>query len=186
MSILTEEQKLMRNSTGLSIAEGLDRIANAISSRRGIIYGFHIDADESDPVEKVTYLADAVGMTPAAMDFANGVFNWGSWRDAFFMPRPCMLKYDGTVDYYLDPDDYTKKYEGGASDVADVNYGGNAMMEWGQNGKKIWYKIVPDADPTGASIYIADHQADANFHAYPFINNQGVFGKVYFPRLTAS
>lgn len=174
MSILTEEQKLMRNSTGLSLIEGLDRIANAISSRRGIIYGFHIDADESDPVEKVTYLADAVGMTPAAMDFANGVFNWGSWRDAFFMPRPCMLKFDGTVDYYLDPNDYTKKYEGGASDVADVSYGGNAMMEWGQNGKKIWYKIVPDADTTGASIYIADHQADANFRAYPFINNQGV------------
>lgn len=147
---------------------------DALRKSLRVIYGFHIDADESDPVEKVTYLADAVGMTPAAMDFANGVFNWGSWRDAFFMPRPCMLKYDGTVDYYLDPDDYTKKYEGGASDVADVNYGGNAMMEWGQNGKKIWYKIVPDADPTGASIYIADHQADANFHAYPFINNQGV------------
>lgn len=174
MAVLTDEQKLMRNSTGLSIAEGLDRIANAISSRRGIIYGFHIDPNESDPEDAVTYLLDAVGMTPAAMDYTNGVFNWGSWRDAFFMPRPCMLKYDGTVDYYLDENDYTKKYTGGASDVADITYGGNAMMEWGQNGKKIWYKIVPDADPTGASIYISDHQADKDFHAYSFINNQGV------------
>lgn len=46
------------------------------------------------------------------------------------MPRPCMLKSDGTVDYYLDPDDYTKKEDGETpSDIANVNYNGNAMME---------------------------------------------------------
>ena len=139
----------------------------------GTIYGFHIDSTESDPADCVTYLAAAAGMTPAFMDFTAGVFKWGSWRDAFFMPRPCMLKYDGKVDYYLDPNDYSKKYDGSASDVADDTYGGNAMMEWGQNGKKIWYKIVPDTDPTSASVYIADYQADEDFRAWSFINNQG-------------
>lgn len=108
------------------------------------------------------------------MDYINGVFDYGSWKDAFFMPKPCMLKYDGTVDYYLDPNDYTKKEDGTASDVADDTYGGNAMMEWGRDGKKIWYKIVPDEnDDTSASIYIADHQADADFRAWSFINNRG-------------
>lgn len=155
--------------SGKGFADAVDGIWNAT------VYGFHINSNESDPSAAVTYLAGAIGATPAHMDYDNGVFDYGSWKDAFFMPRPCMLKYDGTVDYYLDPNDYAKKEDGTPSDVADDTYGGNAMMEWGQNGKKIWYKIVPDAnDDTSASIYIADHQADEGFHAWSFINNQGV------------
>ena len=73
------------------------------------IYGFHINSNESDPAKAVTYIGDAIGMTPAHMDFVNSRFDWGSWENAFFLPRPCMLKSDGTVDYYLDPNDYTKK-----------------------------------------------------------------------------
>ena len=108
------------------------------------------------------------------MDFANDVFDWGSWANAFFLPRPCMLKYDGTVDYYLDPEDYAKKADGTASDVANAAYGGNAMMEWGRDGKRIWYKIVPDSeDPTCANVFIADHRADPNYRAWSFVNNQG-------------
>ena len=153
----------------------LREIRNALLPREtGKVYGFHIDSTESDPAAAVTYLMDAVGMTPVGMDFTNARFNWGSWRDAFFMPRPCMLKYDGTVDYYLDPNNYALKYEGGASDVADDTYSGNAMMEWGRDGKIIWYKIVPDAtDPTSADVFIADYQADEDFRAWSFINNQG-------------
>ena len=145
------------------------------------IYGFHIDGAESVPSAKITYLADAVGMTPAHMDYTNDVFDYGSWENAFFMPRPCMLKSNGTVDYYLDPDDYTKKLDGTASDVANDQYDGNAMMEWGKDGRKIWYKIVPDAnDATSASVYIADYQADADFVDYPFHNFQGVSGNHFY------
>lgn len=139
-----------------------------------MLYGFHIDSNESDPFEAVTYLADAVGMKPAHMNYKTGKFDYGSWEDAFFMPRPCMLKYDGTVDYYLDPNDYSKKEDGTASDVADDTYGGNAMMEWGRDGKQIWYKIVPDEDDnTSASIYFSEYKLDEGFHAWSFINNQG-------------
>lgn len=156
-----------KNNTGFS--DAVDSIWDTT------VYGFHINSNESDPSDAVTYLADAIGKTPAHMDYTNGVFDYGSWENAFFMPKPCMLKYDGTVDYYLDPDDYSKKTDGTASDVADDTYGSNAMMEWGQNGKKIWYKIVPDAnDDTSASIYIADHQSDEGFRAWSFINNQGI------------
>ena len=138
------------------------------------IYGFHIDANESDPTACITYLESAVGATPAYMDFDNSKWEWGSWENAFFMPRPCMLKSDGTVDYYLDPNDYTKKLDGTASDVADLTYDGNAMMEWGRDGHKIWIKIVPDeGTDTSASIYIANGQVDDNYTAYPFINKNG-------------
>ena len=137
-----------------------------------IVYGFHVNSNESDPSEAVTYLRDAVGMTPAKMDFTSGIFNWGSWKDAFFIPRPCMLNYDGTVAYYLDPNDYSKKYEDGTpSDISNVDFGGNAMMEWGKDHKRIWYKIVPDdLDDTSYSVYIADHKEDEDFHCYNFYN----------------
>lgn len=154
-----------------TLREIRDRIGNEGST--GTIYGFHIDSSESDPSAAVTYLKDAIGMTPAKMNYSSGAFDWGSWRDAFFIPRPCMLKYDGTVDYYLKETDYSKKEDGTNSDVANPNYSGNAMMEWGRNGKKIWYKIVPDeGDDTSASIYVADYQADGDFHAWSFINAQ--------------
>lgn len=45
------------------------------------------------------------GMTLTTVPY----FSYGDWENAFFMPKPCMLKYDGTVDYYLDPSDYTIK-----------------------------------------------------------------------------
>ena len=155
--------------------------ADAINRIGTTIYGFHINSNESDPSSAVTYLEDAVGMTPAHMDYANGVFDYGSWENAFFMPKPCMLKYDGTVDYYLDPNDYSKKADGTASDVADDTYGGNAMMEWGQNGKKIWYKVVPNSNNNAsASIYISDTQIDEGFRAWSFINNQGIMVEHFY------
>lgn len=140
-----------------------------------IVYGFHVSSDESDPSEMITYIEDAVGMTPAHMDYETGEFNYGDWEDAFFMPRPCMLKYDGTVDYYLDPNDYTKKEDGTDSDISNVEYEGNAMIEWGQNGYKIWYKVVPSSGTTSYSgdIYIATEQVDEDYVCYSFHNNQG-------------
>lgn len=162
--------KVMRDSTGQALVNAVKEIRNALGGSKGTVYGFHISASEGDPSAKVTYLADAVGMTPAYMDYTTGHFFWGSWRDAFFLPKPCMLKSDGTVDYYLNEYDYSLKEDGTASDVANTSYNGNAMMEWGQNGKIIWYCIVPDETPTGASIYIADYQVNDNYKAYSFIN----------------
>lgn len=138
------------------------------------VYGFHVDGSESSPSAMITYLEDAAGKTPAHMDYSKGAFDYGDWEGAFFMPRPCMLKSDGTVDYYLDPDDYTKKEDGTASDVANTSYNGNAMMKWGRDGKRIWMKIVPDSgDPYSGSVYIADRQADDGYHDYPFHDQNG-------------
>ena len=154
------------------VVGAIEGVADAIGAKDATVYGFHIDGSESDPSEMVMYLRDAIGMTPAGMDYTNDVFNYGSWKNAFFIPRPCMLKSDGTVDYYLDPDDYSKKADGTASDIADSTYDGNAMMEWGQNGRKIWMKIVPDGTDS-AYVFIADRQVDSGFHDYPFHDCNG-------------
>lgn len=124
------------------------------------IYGYHINPNEPDSSEAVTYLADAVGMTPAKM--GTTTFDYGSWKNAFFMPKPCMLKYDGTVAYYLDPNDYTKKLDGTPSDVANPNFEGNAMMEWGQ----IWYKFVGGNEDGEGYFYVSNCQVDESYHCW--------------------
>ena len=148
------------------------------------LYGFHITDNEADPESKVAYIAGCANenFTPAKMNYSTGKFEPGSWtgKNAWFMPRPCMLKYDGTVDYYLDPDDYTKKEDGTLSDIANTSYAGNAMVEWGQGGKKIWIKVVPGANAYEGDIYVCDKQIDEDFHAWSFYNNQDVLVEHFY------
>lgn len=86
----------------------LTTFASTLSEER-FVYGVHINGADSNPKTRVRYLADAVGMTPAHMNFTSGTFDYGSWANAFFMPKPCMLKTNGQVDYYLNENDLTKK-----------------------------------------------------------------------------
>jgi hypothetical protein len=132
-----------------------------------VIYGFHVNPNESDPADAVTYLADAVGMTPAAM--GTTTFNYGSWKDAFFMPRPCMLKYDGTVDYYLDPNDYSKKLDGTASDISDYSYNGNAMMEF----PKLWFKFEAGTAEGEGYFWVSNKQVDSSYNCFANYDSGG-------------
>lgn len=138
-------------------------LVSAINELKGTVYTFHIDPDEADSYEAVTYHDDAVGMTPAAMGATT--FNYGSWA-AFInkICRPCMLKFDGTVDYYLDPNDYSKKLDGTASDVADLSYPGNAMVEF----PLIWWKSWGDG-----WVSIADYQVDATYKCWSNLDADG-------------
>lgn len=124
------------------------------------IYGIHIDPNESDPSMRVTYLEDAVGMTPAYMGAES--FNYGSWRNAFFMPKPCVLNYDGTVEYYLDPNDYTKKIDGTPSNIDDLNINGNVMLEF----PKIYYKFVPDIGGLDGDFYVSNYKVDEDYECW--------------------
>ena len=164
---------IISDTTGKAIVESIKALGLRINADKRV-YGFHIDSADSNPSTRVRYLLDAVGMTPAKMNFTAGTFDYGSWADAFFMPRPCMLKYDGTVDYYLNENDYTKKADGTESDIANADYGGNAMMEWGDGTNLIWWKIVPDkGNDKSASIYIANYKADDDFVCYNHIDKDG-------------
>ena len=102
-------------------------------------------------------------MTPAKM--GDSEFDYGSWKNAFFMPKPCMLKYDGTVDYYLDSNDYSKKLDGTVSDVSNIDYPGNAMVEF----PLIYYKMSSDDSGT-ADIYISNYKADDDYKCWANIN----------------
>lgn len=151
---------------------GKFRLVQGAPIIRPIIYGMHVDGTKSNPAEAVTYLegCDNADFTPAGMNFTTDTFSYGSWENAFFIPRPCMLKYDGTVAYYLNPNDYAKKIDGSASDVANASFDGNAMMEWGKgNNIRIWYKVVPSpSNPQIADIYVSNQCAGPGYHAWSF------------------
>lgn len=164
---------IISDTTGQAIVESIKALGTKLSEGR-VIYGVHINDADSNPKTRVRYLADAVGMIPAKMNYTSGIFDYGSWADVFFMPKPCMLKTNGQVDYYLNENDLTKKMDGSASDVANVNYDGNAMMEWGNGTDIIWWKIEPDkGNPNSASLYVANYQADKDFKNLNFIDING-------------
>lgn len=124
-----------------------------------VIYAVHINMNEADPDSAVTYPSgydNSDFSDNAYMDFTGDSFHYGDWADAFFMPRSCMLKFDGTVDYYLNEDDETKKEDGTASDVANMSYGGNAMVEWG----KIYFGFKGDADGNGYTFIVSDSPSE--------------------------
>lgn len=124
-----------------------------------VIYAVHISMAESDPDKAVTFpigYDNSDFSDNSFMNFSSGSFHYGDWANAFFMPRSCMLKFDGTVDYYLNEDDETKKEDGTASDVANINYGGNAMVEWG----KIYFGFKGDADGNGYTFIVSDSPSE--------------------------
>ncbi len=156
------------NTTGFYNTSSMNEI-DGILCKKYSLYGFKIDQNESDPASMITYIEDNADFKSARMNYTLDTFDYGDWKDAFFMKvRPCMLKYDGTVDYYLNPNDYTLKEDGTPSDVADVNYGGNAMIQF----PKVYWKIVDNGD-NSANIYISNKKIDDNFHCWSHIDNKG-------------
>lgn len=137
------------------------------------VYGFTLDQSESDSDSMVTYFGNNELYTPMSIIWSgNGFksFDYGDWKDVWFIKdcRPCMMKYDGTVDYYLNPDDYTKKEDGSDSDIANTSYEGNAMIEF----PKIYikYEVV---DEEKVNISVSNTNVDDNYHCYPFIDSNG-------------
>jgi len=106
---------------------------------------------------RIVYKGANSGYTPAYMNFSWDEFNYGDWEDAFFIKgcRPCMVKYDGTVDYYLNPNDYSLKEDGTASDIANTAYAGNAMVEF----PKYYYLYEEITDDDGVACI---HKAISN------------------------
>ena len=123
------------------------------------IYGVRIDKNNSNPETRVTYIRDAVGFTP--MRGNDGNFQWGSWQEVFesFGIRPCVLK-NKQVQYYLDPNDFTKKIDGSPANLTGTD--GDVMIEFG---KPLWWKWTDEGSTY--TIEISDRKFDgAVKHAF--------------------
>ena len=143
-------------------------------------YGIRIDKNDSNPATRMTYMYDCVGFTPAHMDFTNGKFDYGSWGDAFFVRNnyPAMVKFDGTEDYRLSKDNQNYKEDGvTASDVANVNYAGNAMSVFNC---KIWLYL--HEDDNYEYIEVSNIKFNENFYDYGYVRADGTHAdKLYYP-----
>ena len=139
-------------------------------------YGYRINKNDNSPSGRVEYLYDAVGKTPAYMDFDTGEFDYGDWANTWFVRgnKPCMLTYDGTVDYYLNPNDYSKKEDGTDSDVANANYAGNAMASI----PLCWVYRYEDDD----YLYeiVSNVQYDENYKAYAHTRADGSIADCFY------
>lgn len=143
-----------------------------------VLYGYRVDKNDSNHETRVSYMYDAVGMTPAHMDYTAGTFDYGSWANAWFITgnKPVALKFDGTVDYELDPDDYSKKADDTDSDVSDVSYAGNFMASM----PTVWVKRWEDADYEYTAI--SNKQITPDFYADAHDNGAGdINDMIYLP-----
>ena len=152
-------------------------------------YGMKINKNDSNPKTRCTYLFDAEGMTPASMNFTSGAFDFGSWGDVFFVKNnyPAMVKYDGTEDYKLDPNDHTKKADGTASDASNMSYGGNAMSVFDGSGDKgkIWLSQFEIGNYE--YMIVSNVQYDESYNDDAYVREDGSHAdKLYYPMFKGS
>ena len=161
--------------------------SNVVEVTPSVCFAFHYSENDSSPAS-VTYPAgyDNSDYTDTFyVDLSTGAPHYGDWdktdkKNKWLFPKPCMLKYDGTVDYYLNENDETKKEDGTASDVANKSYAGNAMVEWGQDGRKLYWKIVPDSDGKGFTFVIASAQVDNDMQPWNHYNCKGEIAEHFY------
>lgn len=157
-------------NTANNISSKADTILSELRGQRPKRYGYRVKESESNPSSRVEYLFDAVGMTPAGMNFSTGAFSYGSWAD-FWVVRdnfPCMVNNDGSVAYQLDPNNYAKRAVTGAdSDVANTAFAGNAMsaipLVWVKRYHENGYRYV----------IFCESQYDESYHAYAHTRPDG-------------
>lgn len=148
-------------------------------------YGFKIDKTNDNSDTAVTYTHDAVTMTPAAMNFTTGEFNYGSWENVWFVKDayPVALNLNGTEAYRLDPDDYTKKFDGTPSDIQYVLLT-EEPADWSTQWKQYYHKtgdVYELNDQNEAPAFATDtyYQLTSGTFAGNFMV---AFPKVYFKR----
>lgn len=118
------------------------------------IYGVAIDLTNSNPETAVTYTDDAVGMNPGSA--------WDS-MPIFKDIKPCVLK-NGVVQYYLNPNDFTKKVDGESADITS-GADGDVMIEIPKTGFLIstvgnTLTVKVTADPNNPNFKYYAHSRD--------------------------
>lgn len=113
--------------TYIADKETLDK-CYAILSADGI-YGFIEHMDILSPTARIEYIGQNKDFTPISLNKDTGTMTLNSWADfpIIVANKPWMVRADGTPDYRLDENDYTKKEDGTASDVSNTSYNGGAF-----------------------------------------------------------
>lgn len=114
------------------------------------VFGVKIALGNSNPESALTYTDDAIGVT-----------DWTT-EPIFKDIKPCLLK-NGSVQYYLNPNDFSKKLDGTDSDITSGN-DGDVMIEIPKFAFMLYtdgiYQYVKITDNVNAQ------SIDSRFHYY--------------------
>lgn len=104
----------------------VDNILDLLLDTQGV-YGFIEHTAVLSPTERIEYIGINKDYTPLQVVMGGG-YNYNSWLNfpTLLANKPWMVKSDGTPDYELDENDYTKKLDGTDSDVSNTEYDGGA------------------------------------------------------------
>ena len=149
------------------------------------IYGFDIDMENPDPLNRISYPDDVMNANyaPIQIGLDSSLYNLGDWKDAFFIKnvRPVMLRYDGTVDYELDHSNQRRRRGSTeASDINNTSYSGNAMVEF----PKIYFKRWEDG--RYQHVRLANYAVDSSYKCYQHMYNNKEIDKIYLPMFNGS
>ncbi|MCD7812148.1 MAG: hypothetical protein LUG91_09940, partial [Ruminococcus sp.] len=162
---MSEKVFIAEQETLLEVQKQTDALVQNLIEDNAPIYGMVIhEAADLDPSTRVEYLGANKDFTPMSMNMSTYAMNYGSWGDWEWLKAnvPVMCNFDGGIDYYLNPDDYTKKEDGSDSDVANIDYEGDAMAVI----KKIYkkeYKVGNDR-----YVYFCERKVDDDFRPVGF------------------
>lgn len=130
------------------IKEGLNEITEYMIPQ--FIYGIKIDPSNPDPVKSVTYTDDALGFIPLKVDQITGDCNYGSWKnfiDNILGITPCLLKKDGSLISYLNPNNYNQTKDGNIIDIESGSLGQvmirfkHLYYRFSVDENKIWFQV---------------------------------------------
>jgi len=106
----------------------LDKVYNLLAVEP--VWGFiEHNAILSPTGGRIEYTGLNKNYKPLSLDKSTGAMSLNDWADhpIILGNKPYMVKSDGTPDYRLNENDYTKKEDGTASDVANTSYDGGAF-----------------------------------------------------------
>lgn len=142
-----------------------------------VVYGYRINKTDSVPSTRVEYLqgCDNYFFNPCQMNFLEDKFYWGDWEDAFIIPKPCLLKTDGTVDFYLSKTDFRYKEDGStASNVETLPSNGNFMCEFPSIFVKTW------EDNKYIYVMFSNQKLDDDFECWATKQSDGTYADHFY------
>lgn len=139
-------------------------------------YGMIIHQSIQTPQSRIEYIGKNASYTAMSVNQNTGEVNYGSWST---MPtiadnKPAMIQRDGTFDYWLDENDYTKKEDGTASDVANINYVGNAFAWF----PAMWMKVIENG--TDLEVRFAYEKLENDYYEVCPANSEGVWLPMFY------
>lgn len=136
------------------------------------IASFQQDFTNLDPTASITYTGENAGFTPMMTNASKGTVTYGDWMDRWpwlQKIKPYMVKNNGQVDYALNPNDYTQKADGSASDVSNMSYNGAGAFAWIP---RLYSKVV-QTSANNRTVYFSEEKIDSSYKANGFIDRDG-------------